>query len=712
MQKIKTSRTLCLFLILTQGMLLGTPFFAYAEEQGFVLEEDFFVEESLASLVDDYSSQYSENDPVLHDTSEVAIPPPDPDLVVPPIPASSGRGGSKMSTKTPTKGLPKVIRHVKAPLKSDQKKPTDFPLPSFKNISPLPFYSSSPILDDDLKKNPIPGENDFFDRIIHTIFKRLPKGSQPIRLSFETPAYRTFLESISEQEREKLEKLFEVSAPSENIFNMAYPKDRATTTSPSPLPNYISLSLYEKLDEKIEGIKNLCFALLLGVLTLLFFQLLFFYQIRKEMAMGEKKGKVKRKKFGKTLTLFFVTSLFFGMFFQEDAFASPTQTMRYQGRLRLEGETNYAQGSYVFRMSFWNYASTQSGDFMNGTINPNALNYKGWQEEIPTTIRQGGYFSVVLGAINPIPNNLFQTTNGLFLQIEVRKATNGSNYLLIDSSADPTENRRGFTAVPYAKNSERLDGHGIGFAAKQVPYLNDSALLPSSAIPGGTDQKFFIIDANNQAGANENIVLKFGEALSKTLLFNKQLVRFEFNDTVSITGDLLITGSLNGTTIGVKNENTVLSPLYPNAVFIADGSGNTGSMYENSEEVSGKTIHVLQWKSAQQSLQDYTTVISFSLPANFKQFRTPALKFLYKAVGDALLSKVDFVVEKKTAPGNDLLAGTGMGLSASSWTESSFPFPEESSFSAGESLVFKIKTYSKEGNIAQIGDIVLQYETQ
>jgi hypothetical protein len=80
--------------------------------------------------------------------------------------------------------------------------------------------------------------------------------------------------------------------------------------------------------------------------------------------------------------------------------------------------------------------------------------------------------------------------------------------------------------------------------------------------------------------ASANVMLQFGDTLSKTLTYNRALSRFEFNDDLYVSGSLRATGSVSGALL--RANNLIIS----GAVLFS--SGNT--VRQNAKGTSGQVL--------------------------------------------------------------------------------------------------------------------------
>ncbi|NCP67276.1 hypothetical protein GW756_02555 [bacterium] len=163
---------------------------------------------------------------------------------------------------------------------------------------------------------------------------------------------------------------------------------------------------------------------------------------------------------------------------------------------------------------------------------------------------------------------------------------------------------------------------------------------------------------------------------------------------------------------GFFNVSHVLSPRYPSSIFEADGTNNTGSMFEEEETLaSGIVGTILRWFSGQAVLQDYGIVVQFTVPEGFDSFQTPALNLDYLTEGTVADAKVDLTVERNN-DGDDEISGAGIGLNSNTWSNGTFTFDGTTTWTAGDTIKIKIKMFSKDAQSAKVGNIKINYVSQ
>ena len=260
------------------------------------------------------------------------------------------------------------------------------------------------------------------------------------------------------------------------------------------------------------------------------------------------------------------------------------QTMVYNARLLNRDGTPLTEPVKI-RFSLWKSADALDSDTASGAINTGSSNYVYWQEVQTVNSDVNGYFSVTLGSGSALPtmNSLpVSTLLSLYLQVEVKKAAQeDASYELLDPKPfDPTADRSPLLSVPFALNADRLDQRDVGTGSGSIPFLGSGGLLPVSAVPGGTRRDTFTIDADNTASSS--LTLKFGEMLSKTLLYSITNNRFEFNADVRVQGNLTVTGLINGTDL----TSVSVPPLHASS-----GGGLTVKVFSGSYRINGNIMN-------------------------------------------------------------------------------------------------------------------------
>jgi hypothetical protein len=160
---------------------------------------------------------------------------------------------------------------------------------------------------------------------------------------------------------------------------------------------------------------------------------------------------------------------------------------------------------------------------------------------------------------------------------------------------------------------------------------------------------------------------------------------------------------------GPINVTDVLSPRYPDSIFEADGTNNTGSMFEEESTLASGIIGtVIRWFSRQTVLHDYDMIVQWTVPDDFDSFQTPGLSLDYKTTGLASDAVIDMMVLRND-DGIDELTAAGMGLNANGWTNTTFTLNAATSWVAGDTMKIRFKMKAKDSNSAQTGNIKINY---
>lgn len=262
-------------------------------------------------------------------------------------------------------------------------------------------------------------------------------------------------------------------------------------------------------------------------------------------------------------------------------------TYSYRGTLLTSGGTAVTT-AHVIRFSYWRSADAVPGDITGaGAINTGATNYQSWQEEHTVTPNARGIFAVELGSVNAFPN---LNISSLFLQIEVKPQGQADTvYEILDPKpANSLIDRTSILAVPFARNADFLDFHDTGTSSGSIAVLGTGGLFSRSMIPLGTNLDNFTIDSDNTSTGS--ITLEFGETLGKTLTYDTVQSRFRFNDSLTIEGNLTVTGLVNGLNLGALNSGGA-------QLSVSTGAGLTVGVTAGSYRLNG-TIYTFTGDSS------------------------------------------------------------------------------------------------------------------
>ena len=256
----------------------------------------------------------------------------------------------------------------------------------------------------------------------------------------------------------------------------------------------------------------------------------------------------------------------------------------YYGYL-FDNSGNAITAAHNVRFSYWSSSDYVASDVTaTGAINTAASTYADWTEVHTVTPNSDGYFFVKLGNITALPDFSTlprSTLLDMYLQVEVKPTTSADtayDFLDHDTTSD-TEDRNPMLSVPFALNADFIDQREIGTGSGNIVILNSGGLLDVDVIPGGTNRNRFTIDYDNTSTGD--IVLQFGNTLSKTLLYSQDNSRFEFNDDVYMNGDLTVTGLINGLDLGSLAAGT------DTQLKVSSGAGLTVNIAAGGYRISG-----------------------------------------------------------------------------------------------------------------------------
>lgn len=388
-------------------------------------------------------------------------------------------------------------------------------------------------------------------------------------------------------------------------------------------------------------------------------------------------------------------------------------TVSYSARLTSAGGTPVTTTQSV-RFSLWSDADFDATDLLgSGAIDPAAGGYTGWSETHTVTPDANGLFQVRLGTITTLPN--FATSTQVYLEVDVKPVASPlTSFEVLDPDGNTANltDRFPLDSGAFAINADTLDNRDAGTAAGEIPFLDGSALLPISTIPGGTNTETFILDNDDTIVGPGSITLQFGNTLSKFLEYDNTLGWFNFNDNVNVTGNLTVTGTINGVSIGPYAQSIVYEPEYADGVISADGTSNMGKLEVFFVDTDGSpgnnNFNYYHWTTSKPTLQDMDLVIRTTLPTGFVSWQATPVELTYRT-GTALAAdnQVDMVIEDTAGTAVALTGATG--LTSATFATTSVTFGGAPTFTAGSPITIKIKMTAKSSGSADIAKLKLNY---
>jgi hypothetical protein len=397
-------------------------------------------------------------------------------------------------------------------------------------------------------------------------------------------------------------------------------------------------------------------------------------------------------------------------------------TLSYSAKLTTSTGTPVTTTQNV-RFSIWSDADSDATDYLaNGSINTSATGYTGWQETHTITPDANGLFHVKLGTTNTLPN--FSASTQTFLEVDIKDsllADTAYEVLDPDGVTTNTTDRQTITSSAYAINADTVDNHDTGTSAGSIPVLDSNSHLAIGTMPSGTNADTFVLDADNTIGAPSTapstVKLQFGTTLGKTLEYVPASTWFNFNDDVNVTGNLTVTGTINGatvstSTVGAYNQSLVYDPEYKNMVMQGDGTANNGKLeifFADTDGTGGNSnFNFYKWTTYQASLQDMDLILRVTLPNGFTSFQSTPIQFTYHTEnGNTANNKIDVSVEDTNGTAVSLTGGSS--LASAEWTTADITFNGSPTFTAGQAITIKIKQSALTGGAAYSGKLSINY---
>jgi cysteine-rich repeat protein len=391
----------------------------------------------------------------------------------------------------------------------------------------------------------------------------------------------------------------------------------------------------------------------------------------------------------------------------------------YEGVLKNAGGTAITT-SHDFRFSFWLDSDFTVGVDRDGAgaIPGGAPGNSGFSEVQSVTPDSSGFFNLDIGSVGgTIPDFIF--TTHLYIQVEVKPSASADTaYETLDiDGVDNATDRQALGTLPYSRNSDFIDNRELGTSSGDIALLGAGDVFPTVFIPGGTDVDIFEIDANDDAPGI--IQLSFGDIINNQILEwdpNGVAVAdgwFNFTDDVNITGNLTVTGTINGVTIGPANTSVQLTPEYPNATLSADGTSNRGRMDVFFVDTDGAgapdNFNYYRWSTRNPALQDHDVIVRFRLPDGFTGFQATPLILRYRT-SDGLIAnnRIDVTVEDTTGTLVPGLVGGSALVNAGAFTTSNITFGG-GTYTAGSEITITLKMSSNSLGFADLSDLTVNF---
>ncbi len=401
----------------------------------------------------------------------------------------------------------------------------------------------------------------------------------------------------------------------------------------------------------------------------------------------------QRQNLGLFILFFSVICSLFIIFLSPSAAAVQTvpYKINFQGYLRDSSNQTLADGDY--NMTFRLYDATENGTVM----------WTGIRQETTRVAVVNGYFSVQLGDTSPLSPTLFDGSD-LYLEIELPTpatatcATNGcANY-----SEGPMTPRQRIASAAYAINADQLDGYdasefAIGAGNNMFTGMNTFRTDNSAA--------FAIQNANS-----DSLLVANTSTMQVTIGSATNGVRLSMDGI-----------ELSGTARGLRT--IALSPEYPGATFLGDGTANNGNLTSdfcsnsgalavNSSlcPVSGDVASYYQWATDQMTPQDYDIYVRYRMPADYS---TGSMQDLF-IKGFTASTSSSLSMTMYDSAGTQVATTGTVGndpLDVNYWSLYMATIANTTAVTASEYVTFKIHLSAVESGQVRIGDISFDYRS-
>lgn len=150
----------------------------------------------------------------------------------------------------------------------------------------------------------------------------------------------------------------------------------------------------------------------------------------------------------------------------------------------------------------------------------------------------------------------------------------------------------------------------------------------------------------------------------------------------------------------------VMHPDFSDAAYQADGTSNVGQLSVANDNATGKNYY--SWTTTRTSLQDYDIAVRVTLPKDFSHWTATPMKLNYKtATGNNTQNKVDVTI--LDTAGSSVTLNAATGLASAGWAEANMSFQGNPTWTAGETIIIKLKLSSTDVGQVQVGDLELNY---
>jgi hypothetical protein len=328
---------------------------------------------------------------------------------------------------------------------------------------------------------------------------------------------------------------------------------------------------------------------------------------------------------------------------------------------------------------------------------------------------------------NPLPGTLYRATayvkaSSTFSDFKMRYSRDGGTSFIdcVDYNTQTISTTDWTKVTCYIKTDATAASNPYvyfvetGAAARTFSVDTFSLTLATSSTPNvqigggvnGGPTTLFTLDKGASAPiASDNEAL-LGSMYYDTTLGKLQCFEADGWGACGSSPDTIVTISpeytnavLHGTGVG-----TMVSDLCSDPLNINDGSSSQPTICGTNE-----TYNFYKWTSPQASAQTYSIYVTYQLPSNFSSFASGKTSIMGRT--DSTNATVNYQVYRNdttsgmTACGSPVAVSTGIVSSWQTGTASGTADPSTCSFSAGNSVVFKINVTASQNASAYVGNL-------
>ena len=239
---------------------------------------------------------------------------------------------------------------------------------------------------------------------------------------------------------------------------------------------------------------------------------------------------------------------------------------------------------------------------------------------------------------------------------------------------------------------------GLLLNAAMALQFRDSALSISSSSDGKLD-----VDADTEVEiTSPTIDLTASTAVTTSAKLDVGGVIEAGASNIALTD---ATGNLLWAAMATRAKTLQLTPEIAGAVYSADGGDNVGTLVTDYDATNRHTFY--KWTTTESTLQDYNIVIRTMLPLDFSAWNTNPIQVTYLTTdGTAGNNQLD-VTAVDTA-GDAATLGSNTDLASATWATANIGITD-GTWTAGGYIDITVRPQVKDTNVAQLGEIKLNY---